>query len=60
MRPVSKIRFHTDGLCPIVTATHIDFGPPMTLGNMHEQGVHHLIAFCRNDACRHQAVIDVS
>jgi hypothetical protein len=22
---------------------------------MREQGVHHLIAFCHNDACRHQA-----
>jgi len=32
----------------------------MTLGNMREQGVHHLIAFCLNDACRHQALIDVS
>ena len=35
-------------------------GPPMTLGNMRQQGVHHLIAFCLNDACRHQALIDVS
>jgi hypothetical protein len=25
----------------------------MTLGNMREQGVHHLIAVCLNDACRH-------
>jgi hypothetical protein len=32
----------------------------MTLGNMREQGVTQLIAFCHNDACRHQAVIDVS
>ena len=32
----------------------------MTLGNMREQGVQHLIAFCLNDACRHQALIDVS
>ena len=32
----------------------------MTLGNMRRQGVHHLIAYCLNDACRHQAVIDVS
>ena len=31
----------------------------MTLGNMRELGVHHLIAFCLNDACRHQALIDV-
>ena len=35
-------------------------GPPMTLGNMRELGVQHLIAFCLNDACRHQALIDVS
>ena len=27
----------------------------MTLGNMRELGVHHLIAFCLNDARRHQA-----
>jgi hypothetical protein len=32
----------------------------MTLGNMRRQGVHHLIAFCLNDTCRHQAIIDVS
>jgi transposase len=35
-------------------------GPPMTLGNMRRQGVRSLIAYCLNDACRHQAVIDVS
>jgi len=35
-------------------------GPPMALGNMCELGVYHLIAFCRNNACRHQALIDVS
>jgi hypothetical protein len=35
-------------------------GPPMDLANMREQGVHHLVAFCHNDACRHQALIDVS
>jgi hypothetical protein len=34
--------------------------PPMTLGNMRQQGVHHLIALCHSDACRHQAPIDVS
>jgi transposase len=28
--------------------------------NLREQGVTHLIAFCHNDACRHQALIDVS
>jgi hypothetical protein len=32
----------------------------MTLGNMREQDVRHLIAYCLNDACRHPAVIDVS
>jgi transposase len=32
----------------------------MTLGNMRENGVHHLIAYCLNDSCRHQAIIDVS
>jgi hypothetical protein len=32
----------------------------MTLGNMRELGVHRLIAFCHNNACRHQALIDVS
>ena len=30
----------------------------MTLGNMRELGVQHLIAFCLNDACRHQALIE--
>ncbi len=35
-------------------------GPPMTLGNMRSLGVHHLIGYCHNDACRHQALIDVS
>jgi hypothetical protein len=32
----------------------------MDLANMRRQGVHHLIAYCLNDACRHQAIIDVS
>ena len=32
----------------------------MTLGNMRRQGVQHLISYCLNDACRHQALIDVS
>jgi hypothetical protein len=27
-------------------------GPPMTLGNMRELGVHHLFAYCHNDARR--------
>jgi hypothetical protein len=32
----------------------------MTLGNMREQGVNHLIAYCLNNACRHSALIDTS
>ena len=32
----------------------------MTLGNTRQQGVQHLVAYCHNDACRHQAIIDVS
>jgi hypothetical protein len=32
----------------------------MTLGNMRVQGVRNLIAYCLNDACRHEALIDVS
>jgi hypothetical protein len=32
----------------------------MTLGNVRELGAHHLIAFCLNDGCHHQALIDVS
>jgi hypothetical protein len=35
-------------------------GPPMDLANMSRQGVCHLIAYCLNDSCRHQALIDVS
>ena len=35
-------------------------GPPMTLGNMRVLGVHHLIAYYLNDACRHEAIIDLS
>jgi hypothetical protein len=35
-------------------------GPPMTLGNMRKLGVQRLIAFCLNDAYRHQGLIDVS
>jgi hypothetical protein len=31
----------------------------MTLGNMRELGVHRLIAFCHNNSCRHQALLDV-
>jgi hypothetical protein len=32
----------------------------MTLGNMRHLGVHHLIATCLSEACRHQGLIDVS
>ena len=32
----------------------------MTLGNMRQLGERNLIAFCLNDACRHQALIDES
>jgi hypothetical protein len=32
----------------------------MDLANMLGQGVHHLIAYCLNDSCRHQALIEVS
>jgi hypothetical protein len=35
-------------------------GPPMDLANMRKQRVHSLIAYCLNDASRHQAIIDVS
>jgi hypothetical protein len=35
-------------------------GEPMTLGNMRQQGVRNLVAYCLNDSCRHQALIDVS
>jgi hypothetical protein len=32
----------------------------MTLGNMRQLGVRNLVAFCLNDACRHEGLIDVS
>jgi hypothetical protein len=32
----------------------------MTLGNMRELGVHHLIAHSLNDVCHHTVLIDVS
>ena len=35
-------------------------GPPMTLKNMRDLGVQRLLASCLNEACRHQALIDVS
>ena len=35
-------------------------GPPMTLGNMRELGVHRLLVSCLNPQCRHEALKDVS
>jgi hypothetical protein len=35
-------------------------GPPMTLGNMRELGMHRLLVSCLNPECRHEALIDVS
>jgi hypothetical protein len=35
-------------------------GPLMDLGYMRKLGVQNLIAFCFNDTCRHQGLIDVS
>jgi hypothetical protein len=32
----------------------------MDLANMRRQDVRNLIAYCLNDSCRHQALIDVS
>jgi len=37
-----------------------EHGPQMDLTNMRKQGVHTLIAYCLNDASRHQAVFGVS
>ena len=34
--------------------------PAVTLGNMRQLGVHYLIGFCRDDACRHTALIVLS
>jgi hypothetical protein len=44
---------------PMAQRKH-ELGPPMDLANMRRQGVRNLMAYCLNDACRHQAVIDVS
>jgi hypothetical protein len=48
------------GLTRRVDMTKQPAGPPMTFGNMRHLGVQNLVAFCLNDACRHQALIDVS
>jgi len=34
-------------------------GPPMTLGNMRENGVRRLSIYCLGPDCHHQAVLDV-
>jgi hypothetical protein len=44
-------------MAPNLTQPH---GPAMTLANMRSLRVHHMIASCLNNACRHQALIDVS
>ncbi len=49
---VTKLQRATFGLNPR--------GPPMDLANKYRQEVRHLIAYCLNDACRHQAIIYVS
>ena len=33
----------------LATGARRSLGPPVTLGNMRELGVHHLIGYCRND-----------
>ena len=47
----------TAGIC--TKRRSVEPGPPMTLGNMRRQGVHHLIAYCPNDTCRHHTAISV-
>jgi hypothetical protein len=32
----------------------------MDLANMRRQGVQHLVAYCLNDSCRHQALNTLS
>jgi hypothetical protein len=50
---------------PVIPAEHPmaqrkhEPGPPMDLAIMRRQGVRSLIAYCLNDACRHQAFIEV-
>jgi hypothetical protein len=39
---------------------HHEPGLPMDFANMPQQGVRSLITYCLNNACRHQAIIDVS
>jgi hypothetical protein len=33
-------------------------GPPMTIGNMREQGVRGLAVYCLNSSCRHETVVN--
>jgi hypothetical protein len=42
---------------PDSSAPKKPYSPPMTLGNMRELGVQHLVATCLNDACRHQGLV---
>ena len=44
---------------PVMAQRKHEPGPSMDLANMRRQGVRRLIAYCLNDACRHQAVIEV-
>ena len=44
----------------MVGKKHHNPGPPMDLANMRRNGVRTLMAYCLNDSCRRQAVIDVS
>jgi len=39
---------------------HEAHGSSMTLGHMRQLGVHRLQVSCLNQACRHEAVFDVS
>jgi hypothetical protein len=33
-------------------------GPPMTLGNMRENGVRSLLVTCSNVTCRHEKIVN--
>jgi hypothetical protein len=47
-------------LVEVLVKSESSAGQPMTLANMHELGVLHLIVLCLNDACRHEALLDIS
>jgi hypothetical protein len=42
----------------VVQFDHLE--PFAALGNMRQLGVQNLVAYCLNDACRHEGLIDVS